>query len=196
MATISLNNKTDRQGERGATMIEVVIAMLVMMIGVFGLIAAMAWGISLSARARSMSNTKLTVTAMLEQIETLRNTGQLKFRQIANAGAVDNSGTPRVPNFGGFPVGYQPVSLFPGPDGIYGTADDLINPGPDNDYTTTNDNFVDMTRAAAGYSREITITNLSTTFKEVRVRITFPTRSGTQTIEGISYLNDNEGSFR
>lgn len=204
MATALLNNKRtlktgaqrDNPGERGATMIEVVISMLVMMIGVFGLIAAMAWGVSLSGRARNMSNTKLTISAMLEQIETLRNTRQLTFGQIANVGSVNNIGS-RNPSFAGFPTGFQPVSRFPGPDGVYGTSDDFINPGPDNDYTTTNDNFVDMTRAVRGYTREIVVTALSTSMKEVRVTMTFPGRSGTHTLVGTSYLNDHTtGQFR
>ena len=51
--------------------------------------------------------------------------------------------------FIGFPTAFQPLSINPGPDGIFGTDDDLISPGPDNVYGTSDDT-IDSTWAVAG----------------------------------------------
>ena len=178
--------------EAGATLIEVVIAMAILLIGLLSLVAAMAWALTVNKRLREMTNTKMTITSMLEQIETLRNTRQLTFGQIANRGQVDNTGAPLW--FDGFPAGLQPVSINPGPDGIYGTGDDLVDAGPDGSYGT-GDDFFNTTLARAGYMREIRITSLGVNLKKVEVTMTYPGRAGdTRTLVGVSYLNNNAKS--
>ena len=81
-----------RAGEAGFTMIEMVVAMIIMLIGLLSLAQVLGYSLGVSNRGRGVTNTKLLVTSMLEQIENLRNTGQLTFGQIANAGVVDNNG--------------------------------------------------------------------------------------------------------
>jgi hypothetical protein len=144
---------------------------------------------------RNITNTKLLIVSILEQMETLRNTQQLSFGQIANTGSVDNTGTPQ--SFGGFPTTYQPVSADPGPDSIFGTTDDLsTGAGPDGKYGTADD-VLDQTRVAAtlGYSRQIIITSLNAGLKRVQVTLRYPGAGGAmQTIVGVSYLNDDSRS--
>ena len=84
-------------------------------------------------------------------METLRNTGQLTFGQIRNQGQpTDDTGATRP--FAGFPTGFQKLSINPGPDGIFGTDDDLISPGPNpNSVYGDGDDFLDRTRAVPGY---------------------------------------------
>jgi hypothetical protein len=170
-----------------------VIAMLMMLVGLLALASAIGYAYMASNRGRAVTNTKLLVVSILEQMETLRNTQQLSFGQIANAGSVDNTGTTQ--SFNGFPTTYQPVSSDPGPDAIFGTTDDLsIAPGPDGVYGTTDD-VLDQTKAVTGYSRQITITSLNAGLKRVQVSLRYPGGAGDmQTMVGVSYLNDDSRS--
>ncbi|MFN2578592.1 MAG: hypothetical protein ABR607_12970 [Pyrinomonadaceae bacterium] len=202
MLASTLNNLSLRRGkarrpdsESGVTILEMVIAMLVLTVGLLGLAASIGYAVTVSNMGRNLTNTKLLVVSLLEQMETLRNTEELTFGQISNQGAVDNSGAVRA--FGGFPTGFQPISINPGPDGIWGTSDDLINPGPDNTYGTSDD-FTDPSWGLNGFSREIVITNLNSNLKRIQVTVRYPDAGGQmRSLVGVSYLNnDTRSNFR
>jgi hypothetical protein len=186
----SLRSKRLARGEAGATLIEMVVAMAILMFGLLGMVGAMGWGLKMSQRIRFMTDTKMTITSMLEQMETLRNTRRLTFGQIANEGKVNNIGAQQI--FAGFPNGFQPVSSNPGPDGIYGTGDDLQERGPGGQLITN------QALARPGYKREIVITTLSSNLIKIQVKMRYPGRSGeTQELVGVSYLNnDSNSNFR
>jgi type II secretory pathway pseudopilin PulG len=197
-----LNSKSRRaalrkhlRSEAGVTILEMVVAMLILTVGLLGLAAAIGYAVTVSNKGRNLTNSKLLVVSVLEQMETLRNTQELKFGQIANAGSVDNAGATR--SFAGFPTNFQPLSTSPGPDGIFGTDDDFINPGPDNIYGTVDD-FVDPTLAVPGqYSRQITITNLggNPNLKRIQVTLRYPDPSGQERdLVAVSYLNNDTRS--
>jgi type II secretory pathway pseudopilin PulG len=196
-----LNNKSRHllrkklHSESGVTILEMVVAMLVLTVGLLGLAASIGYAVTVSNRGRNLTNSKLLVVSLLEQMETLRNTEQLTFGQIANQGQVDNTGGTR--NFPGFPTVFQPLSINPGPDGIFGTDDDLINPGPDNIYGTADD-FIDNTWGVPGYQRQISITNLSANLKRIQVTLRYPDSAGQlHDLVGVSYLNnDTRSNFR
>lgn len=184
-----------RNSESGFTLLEMVAAMLIMLIGLLALASAIGFAFMVSNKGRNITNTKLLVTSVLEQMETLRNTRQLTFEQISNVGAVDNTGAARP--FTGFPVDFQPISQNPGPDGILGTDDDLIEAGSDGLYGT-NDDVNNPSLAPPGYSRRIAITRLSPSMKRVEVTVRYPGDVGDfQTRVGVSYLNDDaRGNLR
>jgi competence protein ComGC len=197
-----LNSKSRRaalrkrlRSEAGVTILEMVVAMLILTVGLLGMAAAIGYAVTVSNKGRNLTNSKLLVVSVMEQIETLRNTKELTFGQIANQGSVDNTGATR--SFAGFPTDFQPLSINPGPDGIFGTADDLINPGPDNVYGTSDD-FIDPTWAVAGYTRQITITNLNPNLKRIQVTLNYPDAGGNyRSLVGVSYLNnDTRSNFR
>jgi type II secretory pathway pseudopilin PulG len=196
---LMLNNESRRRrqlhSESGVTILEMVVAMLVLTIGLLGLAASIGYAVTVSNKGRNLTNTKLLVVSLLEQMETLRNTEQLTFGQIANQGQVDNSGATR--NFAGFPTEFQPLSINPGPDGIFGTDDDLISPGQDNIYGTADDT-IDNTWAVFGYQRKVTITNLSANLKRIQVTLRYPDSAGKlRDLDGVSYLNnDTRSNFR
>lgn len=173
--------------EAGATIVEMVVGMLILTVGLLALAASIGYAMVVSNIGRNATNTKLLVVSMLEQMETLRNTEQLTFGQIANQGAVDNTGAPR--DFGGFPTGFQSMSINPGPDGIYGTSDDFTDP-------TTG--ATQPAWGIPGLSREIVITNLSPNLKRIQVTIQYPDAGGkTRNLVGVSYLNnDARSNFR
>jgi type II secretory pathway pseudopilin PulG len=172
--------------EAGVTILEMAIATIILSVGLFALAASIGYAIAVSNKGRNLTNTKLVAVSMLEQMETLRNTGRLTFGQIANVGAVDNTNATR--NFAGFPTGFQPVSINPGPDGIFGTSDDLMDP-------TTTPPQTQPTWAISGCSREIVITNLSSTLKRVQVTLQYQDSGGqTRNLVAVSYLNDDTRS--
>lgn len=179
----------------GFTMIEMVIAMMLMLVGLLALASAIGIGLTVSNSGRNITNSKLLVVSLLEQIETLRNTDELMFSQIANRGDVDNTGASRI--FDGFPLDFQPVSTNPGPDGIFGTDDDLIDAGPDGTYGT-GDDFTNQNLVRQGFERKIIVESLSENFKKITVTLHYPGGNGMQqTIEGVSYLNnDAHSNFR
>jgi type II secretory pathway pseudopilin PulG len=158
-------------------MLEMVVAMVILMIGLLSLAQVLGYALSVSNRGRGVTNTKLLIVSTLEQMENLRNTGQLTFGQIANAGSVDNSGASF--NFAGFQTGFQPVSINPGADGIFGTADDPTG----------------ATQVRAGFQRQIVITSLSSNLKKVQVTLQYTDPGGaSRTLVGTSYLNNDTRS--
>lgn len=164
--------------QAGVTILEMVISMLLVTVGMLALAAAIGYAMTISNKGRNISNNKLLVVSMLEQMETLRNTRQLTFGQIANAGAVDNTAADR--DFGGFPADFRRVTTQPGTDGIFGTADD-------------------PTSAAAGeYTRQVLITALNPNLKRIQVTIKYADAGGQmRELQGVSYLNnDTRSNFR
>lgn len=164
-------SRARRGGEHGFTMLEMVVAMVIMMIGLLSLAQVLGYSLSVSNRGRGVTNTKLLVTSMLEQVENLRNTSQLTFDQIANTGA---AGTPGI-----FQTGFKPVSINPGADGIFGTADDPTS----------------ASQIRAGFERQVVISSLSTDLKKIEVTIRYNDPAGAQrTVSGTSYLNNDQRS--
>lgn len=197
-----LNNEPSNESRRkqlhsqsGVTILEMVVAMLILTVGLLGLAASIGYAVTVSNKGRNLTNTKLLVVSLLEQMETLRNTEQLTFGQIANQGQVDNTGATRA--FVGFPTAFQPLSINPGPDGIFGTDDDMISPGADNVYGTSDD-LIDSTWAMPGYQRQISITNLGPNLKRIQVTLRYPDAGGRlRDMVGVSYLNnDTRSNFR
>ncbi|HEX8367365.1 MAG TPA: prepilin-type N-terminal cleavage/methylation domain-containing protein [Pyrinomonadaceae bacterium] len=182
------NENSTNRDEKGFSLIEAVVAILIITIGLIGTAAAITYALEFSAISRNVSNAKLVIVSTIEEIESLRNTRRLDFKQIANVGGVDNNGTPNT--FNGFSSGYKEVSLNPGPDGVNGTDDDLRSAGADGTYGT-GDDVDDPTLVRSGYVREITITNLNTTLKKVEIKVRYFGAGGKiGEIRGVSYIND------
>src|SRR6266550_4044296 len=180
-------NKKSRRSEGGFSLLEMVVAMVIVTIGLLGVASAISYALMASNRGRSITNSKMLVVSILEQMETLRDTGQLHFNEISNAQVLGST-------FTGFPSTFQPVSTKPGPDGIFGTADDLINAGPDLVYGTADD-FTDNTLARPGVTRQILISTLPDNgyLKKIQVTLRYSPAGGQMTdLVCSGYLNDNE----
>jgi prepilin-type N-terminal cleavage/methylation domain-containing protein len=176
-----LQVRTNRSGEAGFSLLELVVAMVIVTIGLLGVASAISYALIASNRGRGVTNSKTLIVSILEQMETLRNTRQLTFEQISNT-RQGNS------NFHGFPYtdgDFRPVSTVPGADGIFGSEDDLWVG------TSTTD---DLTLARPGVTRQIKITTFPTNpyLKKIQVTLRYsPTAGETRELVGISYLQDD-----
>ena len=173
--------KTNRSPESGFSLLEMVVAILIMTIGLLGVASAISYALMATNRGRGVTNAKMLVVSILEQMETLRDTRALTFDEISNT---------HVPNsrFTGFPYSpteFRPVSTVPGRDGVFGTEDDLWGPSG-----TTDDPLL----ARPGVSRQILITPFPTNpfIKKIQVTLRYQAGGGKMTdLVGVSYLNDD-----
>lgn len=187
------NRRSQKKGrtDSGFSLLELVIAATILTVGLLAVASSIGYAMVAGNHGRAITNTKLLVVSILEQMETLRNTGNMTFGQIANVGQVDNTGAAR--SFVGFQTGFQQISTNPGPDGIFGTADDLIDSGTDGIFGTVDD-FVNPSFAVVGYTREIQITSLSSTLKKITVTVSYPVNGNMKQLAAVCYLNDNSRS--
>ncbi|HEX8265070.1 MAG TPA: prepilin-type N-terminal cleavage/methylation domain-containing protein [Pyrinomonadaceae bacterium] len=185
-----LKKNLSKKSESGFSMVEAIVAIFILTIGLIGTAAAVTYALEFSAISRNVTKAKLIVVASIEEIESLRNSRRLEFKQFANAGSVNNSGSPN--QFLGFANGFIAVSNTPGSDGVNGTADDVASaPGADGVYGT-NDDVVDSQRIREGYLRKIEIINLSSSLKKIVIRVRYTNANGKLgEIVGVSYLNDD-----
>lgn len=165
--------------DAGFTLIEMIIALEILSIGLLGAAAVVAFALQTSAFSRNTTESKMMMSAMLEQVETLRNTGQLTFGQIANVNQVTNP--PNRQPFTGFRTDFAPISTAPGADGVYGTADD---------------GAADPNKTQ--YSRRVLISLVSPNnpyLKRVEVAVRYPGFNGKIRETSMSgYLNDDQRS--
>lgn len=174
-----------RHSEQGFSLLEMVVAMVILTVGLLGVASAIGYALMASNSGRAITNSKLLVVAALEQMETLRNSGQLNFDEISNVQQPNST-------FAGFPTTFLPVSSVPGPDGIFGTGDDTsIDAGVDGVWGTADD-IKDPTLIVPGATRQVVITSLSSTLKKIQVTLKYSASGGSaQELVGISYLNDD-----
>jgi type II secretory pathway pseudopilin PulG len=179
-----MRGRTNINSNSGFSLLEMVVAANVLALGLLAVATSIGYALMASNSGRTVTNSKLLVANVLEQIHTLRDTGQLTFAEISNTQVSGST-------FSGFPTDFRPVTDNPGPDGVYGTLDDLVSPGGNGVYGDADD-FTDPTRARPGVSRRILITALSPTFKKIEVTLNYAADGNTpRELVGVTYLNDD-----
>ena len=171
---------TDRRratNESGFTMMEVLISVVILTIGLVSMLAMFTVALAATNNSQEDLTAKQIAQSTLESVFTARNTQQITFLQIQN-----------VSNGGIFLDGPQ-VIKDPGPDGLDGTADDVVaNPscpgpstclqlsGPDGVLGTADDVYLPLNN----YRRQILITNvflpsgaIDDTLRQITVTITY-----------------------
>jgi type IV pilus modification protein PilV len=152
-----------QKGEGGFTMIEVMIAIVVMLIGVLAVIASLATAVAATQSSEEDLIARQKALEAMESIYTARNSQQITFAQVAN-----------VANGGIFTDGATPL-LCAGPDGLVGTTDDvpcttaagatcpdggaecMVLPGPDGILGTADD----VTMSLGNFTRTIAINTVT-----------------------------------
>jgi prepilin-type N-terminal cleavage/methylation domain-containing protein len=131
------------RGQRGFTLVETMIAIVILSVGILTLVAAFATTVATTHNAQENLIARQKALEAMESIFTARNTQQISFSQIGNIGSggiftigatpLWDAGADGLVNTaddvpfaatGVCPAGPECISL-PGPDGILGTADDV-----------------------------------------------------------------------
>ena len=160
---------TRLRNEQGFTLIEFMIATIILVIGLLGLLALYSYALATVTLSDENSIAKQKARETLESIYTARNTSQISFSMINN-----------VSNGGIFVDGELPLTT-PGNDGLVGTADDgnveiMITAGDDGIVGTEDDE----TKTLDYFTRQIIITQPATAsdLKGIQVIITYTTPTG------------------
>jgi type II secretory pathway pseudopilin PulG len=123
---MAIRGPRSRKGnkQRGITLVEVIISVVVMTVGIVGLLAAFAASISVLQQSRQDSIARQEAQQFMEGIYAARNTSSITFANLQNVS--------EDPINGFFQDGMQSANL-PGPDGLMNTKDDLptLETGPD-----------------------------------------------------------------
>jgi prepilin-type N-terminal cleavage/methylation domain-containing protein len=132
--------------QRGFTLLEVLISMVVLTIGLLAVMATIATAVWATQSTQEDMIAKQIATEAMESIFTARDNSQLNWSAIANTGAggifvatpmpIYTAGTDGIIGTADDTTTGQPEVLTePGPDGIVGTPDDIKVPL--NNYTRT-----------------------------------------------------------
>jgi prepilin-type N-terminal cleavage/methylation domain-containing protein len=158
------------QGQRGFTMLEVMISIVVVTVGLMSLLAAFSVAMASTQTAKQDMIAKQLAQEAMESIITARETANADWTQIQNVG----------PGNGIFVTGFQSIRQA-GPDGVIGTADDsgapmatTQEPGPDGIVGTADDPApVPLTN----YKRSIVIApGTSADLRTVTITVRYSTR--------------------
>lgn len=117
-----------RQKERGFSLLEVIVAAVVLTIGLLTVATMFSTSLGVIKASEEDSIARQEAQQMIEGIFAARNTGAYSFSAFQSAASPVS--VPPVPGI--FLDGYRPA-LQPGPDGIMNTADDgpAFETGPD-----------------------------------------------------------------
>jgi prepilin-type N-terminal cleavage/methylation domain-containing protein len=126
---IKLAGKHGRGSQAGLTLIEVMIALLVLAVAAIGLLAVFAMSVSTVYVSREATIAKQEAQQFIEGIYAARNTGAISFANIQNISQDATNGL--------FKDGWQPAQQA-GPDGLMNTGDDLaaLETGPNGQQLT------------------------------------------------------------
>jgi prepilin-type N-terminal cleavage/methylation domain-containing protein len=126
--------------DKGFTLVEVIISMFILAVGILSVAGIFTQGLKSSSQTQIQYIAQEKAQEAMETIFTARDTKVLSFSQIANVSAG-----------GVFKDGPQPLCA-PGPDGLFGTEDDLttqpdgitVGPGPDGMFGTSDDQVINL----------------------------------------------------
>ena len=162
------------RGQRGFSLIEVMIAILILSVGLLAVVGTFATALKSTQWSQEDMIAKQKALEALESIYTARNTQQLTFGQVANVAGVGG---------GIFANGYTQM-LAAGPDGLVGTTDDVAYPangpcpggvegirlpGPDGILGNGDDTCLSLST----FQRQILIVPLNANLKQITVNVQY-----------------------
>jgi type II secretory pathway pseudopilin PulG len=162
-----------RNASAGFSLIETLVAVLVLSVGVLGLAAMLGSSVAYMSASQEDYIAQQKAAETIESIYTARNTGQKTWNTICNVGSA-------ICPAGIFTA--TPTQLCdPGPDGIVGTADDncaildsIVTPGPDGKLGTADDVLIPL----SSFRRTIAVTAIpgNSALRQISVTITYTYR--------------------
>jgi type II secretory pathway pseudopilin PulG len=180
-------NIRHRTTQSGFTILEAMIAIVIMSLGILSLAAVYAQGIQVANMTQLDYIAEKKAEEAVETIFAARDAKLLAWTNIRNV-----TGTGGV-NDGVFMVGPQPL-LAAGPDGLYGTADDdtanpdnvILGPGPDKILGTADD----IVMSLKNMSRTIAITDITgeSGLRQITITLTYTVGSMTRQYTLVSYV--------
>jgi type II secretory pathway pseudopilin PulG len=157
--------------QKGITLLETVIAIVVLMVGLLAVLATFALAVGNTQTVQLDSVARQKAREAMESIFTARQTNQITFDRIQNVGTGN----------GIFTAGFTPMT-DPGPDGLDGTGDDVPAapirlPGPSGTVTGTSDDvLVDL----GNFTRQIQIADVANqaNLRQITVTVKYPVPQG------------------
>ena len=182
------NSKRTNQ-QSGFTLLEAMIAIVILSFGILSLASVYAQGIQVASMTQFDYIAEKKAEEAVETIFAARDSKQLAWTNIRN---VTGSGGA---NDGVFVVGPQPL-LAAGVDGLYGTADDdpanptvvIMGPGPDKILGTSDDVVMSLTNM----KRTIAIADVApaTDLRQITITITYTVGAMTRQYVLVSYIGE------
>jgi prepilin-type N-terminal cleavage/methylation domain-containing protein len=164
-----------RKAQSGFTLLEALIAIVIMSVGILSLAAVYAQGIQVASMTQLDYIAEKKAEQAVETIFAARDSKLLAWTNIRNLTGAGGA------NDGVFLNGARPL-LAPGPDGLYGTADDdpanpdvvITGPGPDKILGTADD----VVMSLGGMTRTIVIIDVPGESGLRQITITLNYRAG------------------
>jgi prepilin-type N-terminal cleavage/methylation domain-containing protein len=183
--SFKMNKFLKRRDPRGFTLLETMIAVGILSLGILYLTSCYTQGLASSYQVQVQFIAQQKAQEAMETIFTARNTKMLDWAQIAN-----------VSQGGVFKDGPQPLCA-PGPDGLFGTADDdtstpdgiVVAPGPDGVFGTADDVMIPLN---PWMTREITITPVPgvPNLNQITVTIAWTYQGRSSQLQIVSYISN------
>ena len=166
--------------EAGVTLVETLIAILVLTVGAVGMAATFLHGMKTAGSSPAELTATQKAAEAIESVYSARDSHSITWAQLRN-----------VSHGGIFLDGGQPVKTG-GDDGIINTGDDgevvesVTLPGPDQNLATPGDNRIETLN---GFTREIRIEDISAVLRSVTIIITYKAGEATQTYTLMTYIS-------
>jgi hypothetical protein len=165
-------------GQSGITLVETLIAALILSGGLLALAYGMTKGMSVMSTSRYHAIAKQKASEALESVNKSRDTHILTWAQIRNVsrGGIFSDGVQSLRSHGADGLvntaddGAVENETLPGPDGILGTADDIVN-------------SLDV------FGREIIITDLAPNLRQIRAIVSYRIGTMNYQYDIISYIS-------
>jgi type II secretory pathway pseudopilin PulG len=186
MHDATIHRATKRRSAKGFTLLETMIALLVLFVGILGLAAMLGDALAYMRGSQDDFIAQQKAEEAAEAIFTAKYTNGITWAQVSNNSVANPAGL--------FLVGPQPI-LQPGPiDGLVGTVADagqppetILNPGPDGKLGTADDVQLPLTE----FTRTINIQNLAANanLRSIQIQVFYNTGRFRRTYTMNTYIS-------
>jgi prepilin-type N-terminal cleavage/methylation domain-containing protein len=180
-------NKQRQNPQSGFTLLEAMIAIVILSFGILSLAAVYAQGIQVASMTQMDYIAEKKAEEAVETIFAARDSKLLAWVNVRNVTGTGGG------NDGVFVVGPQPL-LAAGPDGLFGTSDDdtsnpdvvIMGPGPDGILGTSDD----VVMSLKNMTRTIDIVDVpgESGLRQITITLTYTTGALTRQYTLVSYI--------